>query len=57
MKRDKRAFWRSLPRSSLFKLSLAIFFTFASVGFVVDLFHPEGDPLSSLAIWSIFLTL
>jgi hypothetical protein len=54
MKRDKRAFWRSLPRSSLFKLSLAIFFTFASVGFVVDLFHPEGDPLSSLAIWSIF---
>src|SRR5215467_9291303 len=54
MKRDKRTFWRSLPRSSLLKLSLAIFFTFASVGFVVDLFHPESDPVSSLAVWSIF---
>lgn len=54
MKRDRRKFWGSLPRSSLFKLSLAIFFTFASVGFVVDLFHPESNPLSSLAVWSIF---
>ncbi|HEY7305090.1 MAG TPA: PP2C family protein-serine/threonine phosphatase [Bryobacteraceae bacterium] len=54
IKRDKRRFWRSLPRSSLVKLSLAIFFTFASVGFVVDLFHPDSDPLSSLAVWSIF---
>ncbi len=54
MKRDKRTFWRSLPRASLFKLSLAVFFTFASVGFIVDLFHPDSDPLSSLIIWAIF---
>lgn len=43
-----------MPRSSLFKLSLAIFFTFASVGFVVDLFHPDSEPLFSLVVWSIF---
>jgi len=51
---DKRTFWRSLPRTSLFKLSLAVFFTFASVGFLVDLFHPDSDPLSSLIVWAIF---
>lgn len=54
MQKDRRKFWRSLPRSSLFKLSLAIFFTFASVGFVVDLFHPDSEPLASLVVWSIF---
>jgi hypothetical protein len=54
VKRDKRKFWGSLPRSSLFKLSLAIFFTFASIGFVNDLFHPDNEPLISLIVWSIF---
>ena len=54
MQRDRRRFWKSLPRSSLFKLSLAIFFTFASVGFVVDLFHPDSEPLFSLVVWAIF---
>ncbi len=54
MKRDRRTFWRSLPRASLFKLSLAIFFTFASVGFINDLFHPQSSPLNSLLAWSIF---
>lgn len=54
MKGDRRRFWGSLPRSSLFKLSLAIFFTFASVGFIVDLFHPDSEPLLSLVAWSIF---
>ncbi len=54
MKGDRRRFWGSLPRSSLFKLSFAVFFTFASIGFVVDLFHPDSEPLTSLVVWSIF---
>jgi hypothetical protein len=53
MKRDKRRFWKSLPRSTLWKLSLAVFFTFATLGFLTDLFHPLHGPLSSVLVWSV----
>ena len=41
---DARRFWRSLPPSSTFKLSLAVFFTIAAIGFATDLFNPVGAP-------------
>jgi len=53
-KRDKRKFWRSLPRSSVFKLSLAVFFTFATLGFVTDLFHPNGAPYYPVLVMAAY---
>jgi hypothetical protein len=38
----------------VFKVSLAIFFTFASFGFVTDLFHPLSKPPVSLILGCIF---
>lgn len=54
LKRDKRRFLKSLPRSSIFKLALAVFFTFASVGFINDLFHPRSIPFYSLLAWCVY---
>jgi len=54
LKRDKRRFLRSLPRASIFKLALAVFFTFASVGFINDLFHPRSSPFYSVLTWSVY---
>ena len=53
-KLDARKFWRSLPPSSTFKLSLAVFFTIASIGFVTDLFNPPGRPFYTVLIWSAY---
>jgi serine phosphatase RsbU (regulator of sigma subunit) len=54
LKHDKRRFLRSLPRSSAFKLAFAVFFTFASVGFINDLFHPRSSPFYSVLAWSVY---
>jgi serine phosphatase RsbU (regulator of sigma subunit) len=54
IKRDKRRFWKSLPRSSLLKLSMAVFVTFATLGFVTDLFHPARGPLYTVLTWSAY---
>lgn len=54
LKSDKRRFLKSLPRSSIFKLALAVFFTFASVGFINDLFHPRSSPFYSVLAWSVY---
>ncbi len=36
------------------KLSLAVFFTFASVGLITDLFHPQKDPFYSVLAWCAY---
>jgi hypothetical protein len=54
IRRDKRRFRRSLPRSSILKLSLAVFFTFATLGFVTDLFHPQSGPIYPVLAWSVY---
>ncbi|MGH9646859.1 MAG: PP2C family protein-serine/threonine phosphatase, partial [Bryobacteraceae bacterium] len=53
-KLDARRFWRSLPPSSTFKLSIAVFFTIASIGFVTDLFNPAARPFYTVLIWSAY---
>ncbi|HXF27021.1 MAG TPA: PP2C family protein-serine/threonine phosphatase [Bryobacteraceae bacterium] len=51
---DARRFWRSLPPSSTFKLSLAVFFTIAAIGFATDLFNPVGAPFYTVLIWAAY---
>jgi hypothetical protein len=53
-KREKIQFWRSLPPSSAAKLSFAVFFTFAALGFVGDLFHPQGGSFYLVLVWSVY---
>lgn len=47
---DARRFWRSLPPSSTFKLSLAVFFAIAAIGFATDLFNPVGKPFYTVLV-------
>ena len=48
----RKAFFRSLPTRSYLKLLIAIFFTFSTIGFVLDLWK-EGQ----LPLWNLFLTV
>lgn len=46
----RKSFWKTLPTKSYIKLLIAIFFTFSSVGFIVDLWSGAQQALPQLLI-------
>ena len=53
----RQVFWRSLPNRSYFKLLIAVFLTFSTMGFINDLWNTGQQPLWKLLITTIYFGL